>query len=79
MKERKILFGLLIILLLSGCRINTKITECAWQYTDLDNNVGIFANCYVKPFGNGMYCASGDYRYIVQVKEYHQICWERDV
>lgn len=76
MKTEKLLFGLLIILLLSGCR-NTKITECAWQYTDLNNNTGIFAYCS-NNFGY-LYCRSGDYKYVVQVKEYHQICWERDV
>lgn len=71
MKKEKLLFGLLIILLLSGCR-NTKITECAWQYTDLNNNTGIFAYCS-NNFGY-LYCRSGDYKYVVQVKEYHQIC-----
>lgn len=76
MKKEKLLFGLLIILLLSGCR-NTKIIECAWQYTDLNNNTGIFAYCS-NNFGY-LYCRSGDYKYVVQVKEYHQICWERDV
>ena len=71
MKKEKLFFGLLIILLLSGCR-NTKITECAWQYTDLNNNTGIFAYCS-NNFGY-LYCRSGDYKYVVQVKEYHQIC-----
>ena len=60
--------------LLDG-QIAVDDTNCAYEYTDLDGNVGKFYFCTTH-IGGGMTCTSGDYKYTIQVKEYHRVCEE---